>query len=310
MKDMMSVNISQLEYFVTTVQCGSFTLAAKELFVTPQAVSKSVGDLERELHVQLCEKTGRSVKATPFGHMFSARASEILSCLLDLESLAKTQALSQTQEGAVSLAVTCSPCRGNALHAQDFEAFEKTYPHIKLNTTFTTSGSCLVAMEEGVVDAAVIIGRTTRPNITCTKLYALPLCVAVANNNPLASKGILSASDLQGVPLATPEDLRYCHSIITTHLQAKGVTPRYVALEPFIKCHQEFLDNEQGALFVIADPSLKTLYPSATLLPVAPEDFMSIPLCLAYKSTNDNKSLPHIERYLLGLAARIRRKHP
>ena len=83
------MNISQLEYFVTTVQYGSFTMAAKELFVTPQAVSKSVGDLERELHVQLCEKSGRCVKPTEFGRMFAARASEALSCLVDLETLAK-----------------------------------------------------------------------------------------------------------------------------------------------------------------------------------------------------------------------------
>lgn len=55
------MNLSQLEYFVATVQYGSFAQAGKALFVTPQAVSRAVNDLEKELEVKLLEKDGKSV---------------------------------------------------------------------------------------------------------------------------------------------------------------------------------------------------------------------------------------------------------
>lgn len=301
------VNISQLEYFVTTVQCGSFSTAAKELFVTPQAVSKAVGELERELHVQLCEKSGRSVSPTPFGRMFSTRASEALSCLLDLEALARNHELAQEQEGLVSLAVACSPCRGNVLRTHDFDAFEKTCPRIKLTASFHSSGACLAALEEGIVDAAVVIGRVCKPGVDSVRLLSFPLHLAVSKGNPLASRPFIELEDLKGTPLAMPEDIRYCQTIITNHLEAKGLEPCYTVLPPFAAEHRAFLEDQNGAMFVADDPSLEDLYPSIVVLPIASGDLMPIPLCLAYASNRANPALPFVERYLLGIAARIRR---
>ncbi|WP_101723509.1 LysR family transcriptional regulator [Eggerthella timonensis] len=301
------MNISQLEYFVTTVQYGSFSMAAKELFVTPQAVSKSVGDLERELRVHLCEKSGRSVKPTEFGRMFAARASEALSCLLDLETLARHQERIEADEGRVSLAVACSPCRGNVIRAHDFNAFAKAHPRIELSTTYHSSGACLGALEEGVVDAAVIVGRTGKPGLSCVKLLAFPLHVAVAENHPLAAATSIRIADLEGTSLAAPEDLRYCRSFIADHLRARKVEPSFASLEPFVDRNRDFLENERGALFVAPDPALEALYPSAVVRPLHAEDQMTVPLCLAYADAVENPVLPHLERYLLATAARIRR---
>lgn len=301
------MNISQLEYFVTTVQCGSFSTAAKELFVTPQAVSKAVGDLERELHVQLCEKSGRSVKPTSFGRLFSARAAEALSCLLDLEALAKDHALSQEQEGAMTLAVACSPCRGNVVRRNDFDTFEKTCSRIRLTTTFHSSGACLAALEEGAVDAAIIVGRVFRQDLSCVRLLSFPLRLAVSKDHPLASRPSVRLDELDGVPLAAPEDVRFCRGIITEHFRAKRIEPQFVELAPFVSEHRAFLEDQSGAMLVAEDPALDELYPSAVVLPIAADDLMPLPLCLAYASEQANPVLPYVERYLLSMASRIRR---
>lgn len=300
------MNISQLEYFVTTVQHGSFSMAAKELFVTPQAVSKSVGDLERELRVNLCEKSGRSVKPTEFGRMFAARASEALSCLLDLETLARHQERVEADEGRISLALACSPCRGNVIRARNLDLFAKAHPRIELSTTYHSSGACLGALEEGVVDAAVIVGRVSKPGLSCVRLLAFPLHVAVSASHPLAATASVRIADLEGTPLAAPEDLRYCRNFVSDHLRARKVEPRFVALEPFVDRNREFLESG-GALFVTPDPALAALYPSAVVRPLHAEDQMTIPLCLAYRDPAENPVLPHLERYLLSTAARIRR---
>mgnify|MGYP003375116275 CR=1 FL=1 len=44
-----AMNISQLEYLVSAIHLGSYSRAAKEQFVTPQAVSKAIRTLESEL---------------------------------------------------------------------------------------------------------------------------------------------------------------------------------------------------------------------------------------------------------------------
>ena len=290
------------------MRCGSFSLAARELFVSPQAVSRGVNDLERELHVSLCERTSRSVQPTPFGRVFSVHAAEALSCLVDLETLAKTYRVEQTKEGAASLAIACSPCCGNIVHPKDFALFEKAYPHVDLEMTYHPSDTCLAALEEGVVDAAVIVGRTSKPGIVCVRLLSFPLCVLVSRNHPLASRRHITIDDLRGTPIAAPEDLRYCHAIITDHLRAKGVDANYTALPPYVEDHRSFLDERHGAFFVVADPLLETMYPSAVTLAIAAEDLMSIPLCFVFTEGDENRAIPLVEHFLLGMASRIRRR--
>ena len=201
------MNINQLEYFVTTVRCGSYSLAARELFVAPQTVAKAVNDLERELNVSLCRRSSRSIEPTPFGQVFSTRASEILYRLTELESLAKRQTLSQTEEGVAMLAVAYSPHRGNAISPSDFAPFDRKHPRIRLSRTYRPSGACLAALEEGVVDAAIVAGRTTRPNIVCTRLLSFPLSLAISRNHPLARQDSIDFDDLQDTPVAEPDDL-------------------------------------------------------------------------------------------------------
>lgn len=300
------MNISQLEYFVTTVQCGSISMAAKELFVSPQAVSKAVNDLERELHISLYEKTGRGIKPTPFGVVFSTRASEILSCLVDLEALAKSHTQIQGKEGSASLAIARSACRGNAVRPDDMTGFEKSYPFVHLDRSYHTSGSCLAALEEGVVDAAIIIGRTTKPGVSCVRLFSFVPQLMMARDHPLAGKRDIALENLRGIPLAKPEDLRYCHALVTNHLRAKGVEPNYVAVAPHIKDHRAFLE-EHGVMLVVGDPALEGMYPNAITRSIAHEDLMPIPMCFAYATESENPVLPLIEHYLVGMSARIRR---
>lgn len=74
----LSVNIGQLEHVVEVIRFSSFALAAKARHASPQALSKAVSDLERELGVKLFERTGRSIEATPFAREFEKRARHIL----------------------------------------------------------------------------------------------------------------------------------------------------------------------------------------------------------------------------------------
>lgn len=62
-----NVNIKQIKYFMSAAQHDSLSAAAKEQYVTVQAVSKAIADLERELGSQLFIRESRGVKLTTFG---------------------------------------------------------------------------------------------------------------------------------------------------------------------------------------------------------------------------------------------------
>jgi molybdate transport repressor ModE-like protein len=64
--------------FATLARCGSFTHAARELFLTQSAVSHAIKSLEEELDARLFDRLGRQARLTPAGERLLAYADRIL----------------------------------------------------------------------------------------------------------------------------------------------------------------------------------------------------------------------------------------
>jgi DNA-binding transcriptional LysR family regulator len=75
----------EMEAFVRSVELGSFSGAARELQLTPSALSKLVTRLERSLKVRLLNRTTRRIAPTPEGELFVARCRRILAEMEDAE---------------------------------------------------------------------------------------------------------------------------------------------------------------------------------------------------------------------------------
>jgi DNA-binding transcriptional LysR family regulator len=76
----------EMEAFVRSVELGSFSAAARELKLTPSALSKLVTRLEQSLRVRLLTRSTRNVAATPEGLLFLARCRRILAEIEDAET--------------------------------------------------------------------------------------------------------------------------------------------------------------------------------------------------------------------------------
>lgn len=67
-----------LKVFCTAAETLHFKQAALHLSVSPQVVSRQVGELENALGEVLFQRNSRSVRLTPFGEQFYLRAKQIL----------------------------------------------------------------------------------------------------------------------------------------------------------------------------------------------------------------------------------------
>ncbi|WP_180326747.1 LysR family transcriptional regulator [Raoultibacter phocaeensis] len=61
------MRIESLQYFLEVAKTGSFSLAARQLYVSQQGLSKAVQTLERELGVDLFERMGKRIRLTDAG---------------------------------------------------------------------------------------------------------------------------------------------------------------------------------------------------------------------------------------------------
>lgn len=72
------MTIAQMSHFYALCQSGSYTQAAKQLYITQPALSKSIAALESELNLRLVERSTRTVALTAAGEEFARACEEML----------------------------------------------------------------------------------------------------------------------------------------------------------------------------------------------------------------------------------------
>ena len=101
---MIDINLKQLEAFVSTADCASFTRAAEELFLTQSTVSSHISALEQQLNVRLIHRGARRrVRLTAEGERAYEMAKDILIRCQALQEFSASGEKSQLTLGASSV---------------------------------------------------------------------------------------------------------------------------------------------------------------------------------------------------------------
>lgn len=72
------MELRHLRYFCAAAEQGSFSKAARALYISQSSVSEQIADLEREMGVTLFVRDGRSTILTAAGEVFLAEARSVL----------------------------------------------------------------------------------------------------------------------------------------------------------------------------------------------------------------------------------------
>lgn len=281
-----SMNISQLEYLVASVKSGSYAEAAKRLFVTPRAISKSINDLERELGVSLLTRAGRSVKPTPFALDICNHADIILSTIEEIRLKANEQMPSKSSSSTLSIAICSSPCRGNVFPIDKLSSFFATNPLTRLSAHYHTNESCFLSIEAGLVDAAIVLGNKESEAFSCRKLASVfPLVATRQENNHLPPRDI-EAADLAGQKIAVPSDIAYAYKTISSNFQLHDVDVSFVPISPIHEEHVRFLE-EGGAVFLLPFENELTSETNVRVKPTSRKSGFSLSLNYARRRGNE-----------------------
>ena len=141
--------------FVRTVQCKGFSRAARDLGVTPSAVSKLVTRLERRLGVRLLQRSTRRMALTAEGMLYFERVQRIVAEIEDAES--DVMRFSQAPRGRVRVGM------GNAFAnfalVPALPEFMARYPELSLDLVITEYKLDLV---DAGLDLAIRFGPLRR----------------------------------------------------------------------------------------------------------------------------------------------------
>ena len=138
--------------FARAASLGSYTAAARELSVSPSAISKSVQRLEQHFDLKLFSRTTRSLTLTSEGRDLYERALRILR---EVEALDQA-AVASRAEPSGTLKVTAPPPIGLNILAPALPRFRERYPKVAIDLRL---GDPLADIIEQGIDVAVRVGN-------------------------------------------------------------------------------------------------------------------------------------------------------
>jgi len=187
--------------FVRAVERDGFSPAARELGVTPSAVSKLVTRLERKLGIVLLHRTTRRLALTPEGELFFERAQAIVEAIADAEH--EVMRFGEGPRG--KLRVNVGTAFGTYVLVPALPEFRVRYREIELELSLSDR---VVDLVDAGADLGIRVGPLAEANLVARKLGVIRrvICAAPAY---LAKRGTPQ----------TPEDLA-AHDCLTL----KGVS--------------------------------------------------------------------------------------
>lgn len=144
----MDIDIRELEAFASVVEQGSFSKAAKALFLTQPTVSSHVADLERKLNIKLLIRASRAVYPSEAGRLLYGYAQEILK--LRTEAVEAIATFSQEMRGTIYVAASATP--GQYYLPQMIQRFRTRYPDIHFNVQLLSSKAVAAQVAARKVD--------------------------------------------------------------------------------------------------------------------------------------------------------------
>lgn len=177
--------------FARAASLGSYTAAARQLGVSPSAVSKSVQRLEQQFGVTLFTRTTRSLTLTSEGRNLYERALRLLREADEIEQAA----LAARADPAGILKIAAPLPIGVHVIGPALPRFREQYPKVSIDLRL--SDRMVDIIDEGI-DIAIRVGELADSRLLSRRLGAHRLC-AYASPAYLARRGTPQhPGDLEG----------------------------------------------------------------------------------------------------------------
>lgn len=173
----MEQNLNLYQIFYEVASCRNFSVAAKKLYISQPAVSKSISKLEEGLNTTLFHRSSRGVTLTPEGELLFRHVDQALSSLKSGEEQLRASVSQNISH--LSIGVSTTLCKYLLLPL--LKPFIAENPNIKITISCQSTFDTISSLQDGSIDIGLV---------------GLP-----AKANPEESRGITY------LPLKTIEDI-------------------------------------------------------------------------------------------------------
>ena len=211
----------QLEYFLEIYNQRSIKKAAEKLIISPQAISKTIKEIEEELNVTLFVRGKKSLEPTAEAEYLKNHAIKILD---EFEKINNINAFSSRANKVLTIYSVDGFLQYVTI--KFIKDFQESYPSILLNIIETTENDIVEKLNKREIDSAIITKTLNSDTFTYSYLYSNRNCLVINKDNPLAKKKSISQYDLHKQPIAGKGSEYSCYNKSISNLFQRNINPK------------------------------------------------------------------------------------
>jgi DNA-binding transcriptional LysR family regulator len=218
------MDLRQLRYFVAVAEERHYGRAAQRLHMSQPPLSMQIKALERELGIELLERTSRRVALTDAGRAFLERARTILGAVEEAREVAR--GAEQGTQGRLEVGFISSATL--SLLPPSIRLFRERFGGVELELKELTSAQQIDALYEGGIRVGLVRLPLRAPGIRFEPVLEERLVVALPSGHALEDLDRLSLETIADLPLIffTRQLVPGFHAQIVELFQRVGAFPK------------------------------------------------------------------------------------
>jgi DNA-binding transcriptional LysR family regulator len=258
----------QLKYFVAAAEELNFTKAAKRLGIAQPPVSRQIAQLERELGVQLFQRTNGKVLLTDAGQRFLSESRALLR-----QAEVAVEIARQAKMGAVgTIRVAMGKGLGDIV-SHVINHHMRLVPGVDFDIVDSVSGPQSDALAAGRIDVGFLRPPVTSLEVVSQKLFSERLTAVLRKSSALARRARLLLKDLRNetVLLINRPLSPGVHDKTLELYRRASVSPQITPVD--ITCY-----DEAGAMMVATGKGIYLAVGKNPIHPSFADQLVAIPL--------------------------------
>lgn len=211
------MEIQKLRSLAALARTRNYSEAAEQLFTSQSNVSKQILSLEKELGVQLVDRSRRAIVLTEAGDIVLRRASSILN---------EYDAMLRELERGCKVRMLCLPVMAHYGLTSLISEFQKQWPQVSISLEEVEGQELPELVRRGYAELAICrADYMQEESFDCLTLYRDRLIAILPAGHPLVRKKTLSLRDLAGESLLQIGESSTLYRTVIESCEQAGFTP-------------------------------------------------------------------------------------
>jgi DNA-binding transcriptional LysR family regulator len=293
----LDFRIRQLQCFLTLSDLLNYGKTARALYTSQPTISFQIKSLEEAFGAKLFIRNRQQVRLTDAGVAFRQYAHSIMG-----QVHAAHECLSSLHT-RLRLRVSCGPVGQFVLLPAVLRSLAAKYPEFELEVIELNTEQMMAYIQEGKVDALLMVGALPISGIRFDPLYEDGLVAVIARNSTLAQEPSIPVEVFRETPVIASrlKDCRFHQPFLHSLLAPFGITPKIV--ESPHSCTVQFAYASAGEGIALTTRLMQSCsFPGVVTRPFS-EELPALQLGFSAMDSNDSKALSIFRRVVLDCAA-------